>query len=392
MSFYTRYELERLIADGEAKTFRATESATGRIVFLHLFNPSGQALLADLKAKLVGTGGKPVPPLLEIGEFAGSQYAVTEFSEPFSGLRDWVSRQPAPAPASRPPAPPVAAAPSRGLLDEEPGEFTKLFPPSAPASRPAAPPVAAAPPRGLLDEEPGEFTKLFPPSAPASRPPAQQEAGDFTRAFGGIPPKAPDRAKPPARMPPLPPSPPPLPLRREAPAPPGASAGLPAPADTGEFTKLFGSGLSGEAIDIAGEQAKAARAAVNESRPFQQAGQFTRMFGPEMGAQASAGPPPAAPLSLNTSASGVFGSPLDPAEPKPPGSPSDPGEYTGIFGAKPKPSEPPTPPAAAKPAPVVPIAAAKPKMQPAVIAGVVAAVLVLAALIVLAIVLSTRSH
>ena len=356
MSFYTRYELERLIADGEAKTFRATESATGRIVFLHLFNPSGQALLADLKAKLVGTGGKPVPPLLEIGEFAGSQYAVTEFSEPFSGLRDWVSRQP--APASRPPAPPVAAAPSRGLLDEEPGEFTKLF----------------------------------PPSAPASRPPAPQEAGDFTRAFGGIPPKAPDRAKPPARMPPLPPSPPPLPLRREAPAPPGASAGLPAPADTGEFTKLFGSGLSGEAIDIAGEQAKAARTTVNESRPFQQAGQFTRMFGPEMGAQASAGPPPAAPRSLNTSASGVFGSPLDPAEPKPPGSPSDPGEYTGIFGAKPKPSEPPTPPAAAKPAPVVPIAAAKRKMQPAVIAGVVAAVLVLVALIVLAVVLSTRSH
>src|ERR1017187_4636195 len=114
MSFYKKYELERLIADGEAKTFRAIESASGRTVFLHLFNPGGKALLADLKAKLLGAGGKPVPPLVEIGEFAGSQYAVTESSAPFSGLREWVNRLPEavpapspapPKPASRPPAP-----------------------------------------------------------------------------------------------------------------------------------------------------------------------------------------------------------------------------------------------------------------------------------------------
>jgi hypothetical protein len=41
---------------------------------------------------------------------------------------------------------------------------------------------------------------------------------------------------------------------------------------------------------------------------------------------------------------------------------------------------------------VVPIAAKKPKMHPAAIAGVVAAVLVLLALIVFAVVLSQRSH
>jgi len=57
-------------------------------VYLHLFNPSGQRILAVLKAKLASVPGKPVAPLLDIGEFAGSTYAVTLPIEPFSGLRN----------------------------------------------------------------------------------------------------------------------------------------------------------------------------------------------------------------------------------------------------------------------------------------------------------------
>jgi hypothetical protein len=190
----------------------------------------------------------------------------------------------------------------------------------------------------------------------------------------------------------------PVPPRRDVPVPPSASVDWASSADTGEFTKLFGSGLSGESIDIAGEQAKAARTTPNENRPFQKAGEFTRIFGPEMGRQASAGPPPAAPLSLNTSASGVFGSPADVAKPVKDGPPTqpvsegEPGEYTKSFGEKPGQREAPKPREAGKPAVAVPIAAKKPKMHPAAIAGVVAAVLVLLALIVVAVVLSTRSH
>jgi len=92
MSFYKKYELDRLMADGDAKTFRAVENATGRVVFLHLFNPSGQPLLAALKSKLGGAQGKPVAPLIEIGEFAGAQYAVTQAIEPFGNLRDWMAQ------------------------------------------------------------------------------------------------------------------------------------------------------------------------------------------------------------------------------------------------------------------------------------------------------------
>ena len=417
MSFYKKYELERLIADGEAKTFRAMESATGRSVFLHLFNPGGRALLADLKAKLTGPGGKVVAPLLETGEFAGSQYAVTESSEPFSSLREWVSRLPErapapqvapPAPAPRPPVPPVSAGPP-GLLDEEPGEFTRVFANAKPAEKPTEPsrPPAAAGPSGLLDDA-AEFHQPVPPTRPAGAAlpgSAAEEMGDFTRAFGGAPPKAPERVRAPVRLPSIPPVPPPVPPRPAAPPPapprrepppmPGASA------DTGEFTKLFGSGLSGEAIDIAGEQAKAARTTVNENRPFQKAGEFTRIFGPEMGGEASDGPPASAPLSLNTSASGVFGSLAEvpkPAKgagdaPKLPESQSDdPGEYTRVFGAKPAQPEAPKPPEARKPGPVIPIAARKPAMKPAAIVGIVAAVLVLLGLIAFAVVLSQRSH
>jgi hypothetical protein len=164
-----------------------------------------------------------------------------------------------------------------------------------------------------------------------------------------------------------------------------------APADTGEFTKLFGSGLSGEAIDIAGEQAKAARSTVNESRPFQKAGEFTRMFGPGMGEEGLAGAP-AASGSLNTAAS-LFGNSDEAAKlakeavEAPRGQRSDPGEYTRIFGEKPP--EAPKPPEAAKPAAVA-MAAPKPKMPPAAIALMVAAGVVLVALIVLAVVLSQR--
>src|SRR5579872_4187979 len=88
MSFYQKYDLERLIADGDAKTFRAKENATGQQVLLHLFSPGGEPILAAIKAKLGGAPGKPVWPLLEIGDFAGSPYAVTDVIEPFTTLRD----------------------------------------------------------------------------------------------------------------------------------------------------------------------------------------------------------------------------------------------------------------------------------------------------------------
>jgi hypothetical protein len=492
MSFYKKYELDRLMADGEARTFRAVENSTGRVVFLHLFNPSGQPLLEALKSKS-GAPGKPVAPLIEIGEFAGAPYAVTQAIEPFRNLRDWISAnvtasnppatedlsppalpaesplhdrpggiarlaepsQPPPpasppsdftrlfAPARpHPPVPPppsISPPPASGLVAEEPGEFTRLFEPSPP--HPPVPPPPSVPPppaSGLVAEEPGEFTRLFepsqphppvpPPPLPTSPPPAAglvaEEPGEFTRFFQPSPPHPPasrppaggpaadepgeftrffepSQSGPPASPPPAasqpypaPGAPPPPENPRRPPWPPSSPE---TSAQTGEFTRLFGSTrLPGEAIDIEKEHASASRAAPPENRPFQAAGEFTRMFGPEGAKGAStpagAGPPPSLHTPFRTSsASGMFGDPDDlakaAAEVLSGGKPADsvPDEYSRIFGAPKNQAEPPQPAAPAAPAAPLPETARAKKFRGDIVA-IVASVVVLAALIVAAIV------
>jgi hypothetical protein len=306
MSFYQRYELERLIADAEAKTFLAVENATGRRVFLHFFGPPGRPILTALESKLGRTPGHPQLPLIELGEFAGSPYAVTEIIEPFTTIRQWVdsidgNALPAPgqiatvfeAPKPGPKPPQVPAT--------QPGEFTRFFsdaPPNAP--QPNAPPPK---------HEPGEFTRWFDSSPPGASKPAPQRQ-EFEDLFGAPSVPAPSPARPPQAS---------------------AKPSWPSPspdAETGQFTRLFGSGPSGEAIDIEEEQARAARSAQPESRPFQAPSEFTRVFGPEAGSNS-----PRSPVTRTDSASGIFGSreakPNAPAT-NAPTKTAGPGEYTRI--------------------------------------------------------------
>jgi hypothetical protein len=470
--------LQRLIADGEAKTFRAIENSTGRLVYLHLFNPSGQRLLAILKSKLGSVPGKPVAPLLEIGEFAGSTYAVTLPIEPFSGLREWValnldtsdpklaetsplmispsqaapaettpvpplvSETPAPPPPSPIPSPPPVATPP-SLLADQAGEFTRMFDSGPPAKAKPMPPRAAPPraptppsPASLLNDQRGEFTRIFDPGPPKTPAPSTSAApaGEFTKLFDGPP--SPRPAAPPAaaqshggeftklfqtplgsgeplKPPPPPAAPPPVARRPVASLPPAApdspwpaSSASNASPETSQFTRLFGSRLSGESIDIEKEHASAAQSAPPDSRPFQQAGEFTRMFGPTSSGAADTAPPAphAPPPSLNTStrvasASGMFGTTQDlakyAAEALAASKPADagPGEYTRMFGPPAKQGEEQQAdrqPGAPKPP--------NPEMQPPkksrknliIVISVVAGVLILA--IVLLIVLGRGSH
>jgi hypothetical protein len=478
MSFYKKYELDRLIADGEAKTFRAVENSTGRAVFLHLFNPSGQPMLAVLKSKLGGDTGRPVPPLIEVGEFAGNPYAVTEAIEPFHNLREWISanvtasnpllkedsspslalpeetalpqsappppsnqlltdgpgefaRSHVPPPAAAPPVSdasdefgrmfeipkkertPVSPAPA-GLVAEVPGEFTSLFQPPQQRSTPSPPPAPRPPAGGLVAEAPGEFTSLLLPpqqrSTPSPPPPAAslvtEEPGEFTSLFHppqqrstAAPPPAPVAEKPGEFTNPLQLSPQRTP---SAPAPPGnprpALWPPPAPeasAETGQFTRLFGSRLPGEAIDIEKEHANASLATPPENRPFQAAGEFTRMFGPEgaKGPSTPAGPEPPPFDHTSTrlsSASGMFGDSeylaKIAAEALSGGQPADsaPGEYTRFFDAPKQQAQGPSQPTA----PAAPLPEAVPaKKSHRDLVMIVAAVVVLVALIVVVIVL-----
>ncbi len=363
MSFYQRYELARLIADGETKTFRAVENATGRNVLFHFFKPEGQPILAALKSKWGRLPGKPEPPLLELGEFAGSPYAVTEMIEPFTTLRQWVISMendaptmeihlPAAAPTASPAIPaappivPAARAPAENVkAPPPPGAFTQFFdrppePPKpassgpgdftrwfdAPPSQPVKPASALRPDtRPMLDPQKDEFEKLFEPG-PSPSPSAPTD--EFEKLFGGN--QRPAPPKPASR-----PSDFKIPLEDTSlPAPPRAAAprasskpswpvSPQSDEETGQFTRLFGSGPSGEAINIEEEQARAAQRAQPEGRPFQPPTEFTRVFGPQDGASL---PPPTVPTKVG-SASGLFRS-VAAAKTEIPAKPAGPGDYT----------------------------------------------------------------
>jgi hypothetical protein len=164
-------------------------------------------------------------------------------------------------------------------------------------------------------------------------------------------------------------------------------------AETGQFTRLFGSRLPGEAIDIEKEHASAAGSAAPENRPFQQAGEFTRMFGPQPGATGS--PTPAhegAPLSLNTStrlpsASGMFGTPEEVAKVAA-GALAGPGEYTRVFDSPTKPEDAGQPASPAPPPAPPPESAPRKSYRDTIV--IVVSIVVLVSLIVMAIVL--RKH
>jgi hypothetical protein len=254
VSFYSRYQLEKLVADGPVKTFRALENATGRAVLLHLLDAGSRPLYDAIAAGCRDAQGQAKAPLIEMGEYAGSLYAVTETLDPFTDLRTWVARAwPGLLPAPPPPTAPETRSPSG------PGEFTRMF---------------ALQGSGAVPVE-------VPPPAPPKR-----EMGAFTAEFFAR------SETPPAIAPPVPaqPSAWPAPAPQQAPAPPLlddlAKPSWPerAPAvheHVGhENSDLFGTALKGEPVDVEAEQARAAKSAPPEEKPFRRAGTFTRMFGP----------------------------------------------------------------------------------------------------------------
>ncbi len=384
MSFYKRYELDRLIADGDAKTFRAIENATGRAVLLHMFNPQGQAVLGVLKSKLARDPARPTPPLLELGEFAGSPYAVTEDVVGFKDVRNWLAQLPESL-AAMPPMPPPAprASPSQGgstterfnrLFDDSPVRQVSPLPSTPPLARPASNSSNAS-------STPGEFTREFGGPTPVRQPPVAPapEPSEFTRMFGGQSPSTP------APAPPHPPPPAPRaqtvagpgeftqvfklqPSAPSAPPPPPNTRGdefdrmfgpIPgsqqAPVaqqvesrDRSQFTGTFGMGPVGESINIE-EEARAARSAAPGARPFQAPSEFTRVFGRE--ADSKRQEPVAGPKTIG-SASGLFGDPKSPSGQPLERAQTGPGEYTRIIAAQKKPD-------AGAPSNPMPAAAAK---------------------------------
>ena len=372
MDLDNKYELLEVLAnDSESKTFNARVAASGRAVMVHvLFGgkaASGKQKLLDLiLQRLVDAAPGKRGQILEISDYKGMPYAVTEVLPDFRTLREWLEaeRQPEPPPVGSPPSgsdplttdlfaragkwtvppvgpkpapretpvPPVSGLPP-GPPEKQPGEFTMLFRAAVPSQEPAPGPVkevVGQPPKPAAEPEPDEFDRLFqtpvPPVGASERPletPGGGASGtrpealsEFSRLF---------RVAGPGSRPaePLPEQPPEPPVAHPKP---------------GEFTGLFQA--AGPASPPGGPQLP--QPSVTGGEP----GSFTRLFqsaGPEAppsgrlpGAEPSAGQAPGEFTELLRAAAQSATPFLGPPAGAPPqgtqAPPASRGEFTQMFG------------------------------------------------------------
>ena len=98
MSIDRQYELLGLIGKGPTKTFKATEIATDRLVFLHLFDAQSDrsaqdSLLEKLNFLVLTPPSSGLLPILDVVSSGEPRYVVTEVLEPFTNLETWVEAQ-----------------------------------------------------------------------------------------------------------------------------------------------------------------------------------------------------------------------------------------------------------------------------------------------------------
>jgi hypothetical protein len=215
MDFQGRYEIQEILTDGEARTFKALQTSTGRSVLLHQLwverTPPNQPDLASLVfGFLRHATADEMKILVDMGEEDGRVFVVTEDLPVFQDLRQWLqSRTGTPEAAGKTGVPKSAASrdagPSRasgGLPTQakqksltSPVGTTKPFTPT----KVAKPPVATPPPSKAKDEA-GEFTRVFfgkdepksPPARPVSSPPAKPGAPSVSKV------EKPPESQPPA--------------------------------------------------------------------------------------------------------------------------------------------------------------------------------------------------
>jgi len=329
MGFQGRYQILEMVSDGEARTFKARQTSSGRTVLLHQLwverTPPNQTDLASLVFSFLRRAtADEMKALIDMGEEAGRVFVVTEDQPDFHDLRQWLRSEAGAAKTAGKTTVPKSAPSSDSGAGRASGGSSPQPRQQSPASLESArgmatpkvvkPPVATPPPSKAKDE-PGEFTKVFfgkempipkargpvspvpeKPSATAETPPrpsppaqspGKEAPGDFTRIFFGA-----DESK---AMP-------------ASPAPGAEAARVTRlgsdqpyqPEGPGEFSRLF-------RVPQTVEKPRAAPSLAAEPEPplappvrateQEGPGEFTRLFqaGPEL--PGSAGPPvfPASP-------------------------------------------------------------------------------------------------
>ena len=230
MPFQGRYQILEMLSDGEARTFRALQISSGRILLLHeLWAERTPPNRSDLASLVLGflrrATADEMKILIEVGEEGGCVFVVTEDLPICRDLRQWLESA-AGSPGAREKASVVRSAPS--VDDDLPGASGGLPSQARPESLPspdttlpfttpkviagqtsspsaerhlsapavspevpvasrtlASPDQSAGPPGGLSE---AECRKTFgPPVAPSPPSRAKDEPGEFTRVFFGSP-------------------------------------------------------------------------------------------------------------------------------------------------------------------------------------------------------------
>ena len=230
MDFQGRYQILEMLRDGEARTFKALQTSSGRIVLLHQLwverTPPNQPDLASLVFGFLRRAtAEEMKSLVDMGEEESRVFVVTEDLPGCQDLRQWLQSAPgtlqtagkASVPKSAPSGDSSAIAATMGLVSHarqedlaSPGA-TQLFTtpkvvadktlsasPEKPASTPTTHPelpvqpgTFASPDKlaghlgGLSEAE--VLTAAEPPVAPPPPSSEMGEPGEFTRMFRSSP-------------------------------------------------------------------------------------------------------------------------------------------------------------------------------------------------------------
>jgi len=129
MDFQGRYQILEMLSDGEARTFKALQTSSGRIVLLHQLweerTPPNQPDLASLVFGFLRRAtAEEMKSLVDMGEEANRVFVVTEDLPECQDLRQWLQSAPgtlgtagkASVPKSAPSGDSSAIAATRGLV------------------------------------------------------------------------------------------------------------------------------------------------------------------------------------------------------------------------------------------------------------------------------------
>jgi hypothetical protein len=225
MSFYKRYELAKMVREGEVKTFSGFEIATRRPIYLHLFEDIASHPALSRLMQMVRQA-EAAGQVIEVGEFGGTYYVVTDPFERFTSLRDYLEANPPVAATSKAADPaPASSEPSRlRTPTPTPPKFPQADIRPLPSATPAAPAESETVVFGRQGEGRSTASPIFEtwPS-----PPTPIRSGSRNRTPAAEPVQLPPAATPrPLTQPPLPPIP-----------PQAEPQGL----EVGDFTRLFSS-------------------------------------------------------------------------------------------------------------------------------------------------------